>query len=99
MEFYKIKCKAIDVKTESGICPGIAKTKKGEEFTIDGRTPEGKGMCINTVPVIYPMALSMRLTDKMEWEEVQEREHFDFTCPHGAVIYRVSRKREDKFKG
>lgn len=39
MNFYRIKCEAIDVKTDSGICPGIAKTEKGEQFILGARTP------------------------------------------------------------
>lgn len=98
MNLYGVKCEAIEVKTDSGICPGLAKTKKGEQFVLTGRTPEGKGMCINSVPVVYPMVLSMRLTEKMEWEELQDQEHFDVICPHGAVTYRISRIRENKLK-
>jgi hypothetical protein len=37
------------------------------------------------------MALAMRLTDKMSWEK---EDHFDVTCPHGFVTYRISRETE-----
>ena len=40
MKVNSIKCEVIDVKTESGICIGLAKTEIGEKHIIDGRTPE-----------------------------------------------------------
>jgi hypothetical protein len=39
------------------------------------------------------MALAMKLTDRMDWEK-EENQHFDTTCPHGAVTFRISRVRE-----
>jgi hypothetical protein len=30
--YNKIKCEAINVNTESGVCPGVAKTERGETF-------------------------------------------------------------------
>ncbi len=92
MNFYRIKCEAIDVKTDSGICPGIAKTEKGEQFILGARTPQPRGICTNSLPVLYPMSFAMRLTDKMDWEK---EEYFDIVCPHGAVTYRLSRIREN----
>lgn len=89
MTFYQIKCKAIDVRTDSGICPGIAKTEKGEEHTLSARTP---GICTNALTAIYPMSLAMRLTEKMDWEK---EDYFDLVCPHGAVTFRISRIRDD----
>jgi hypothetical protein len=38
------------------------------------------------------MKLAMALTEKMEWET---KEYFDMTCPHGVVIYRLSRINTD----
>ena len=40
MAIHSIKCESIEVRTESGICPGMAKTQRGEKFTLSGRTPE-----------------------------------------------------------
>ena len=40
MANYKIKCEAIDVRSESGICPGSAKCRKGETYVLTARTPE-----------------------------------------------------------
>jgi uncharacterized repeat protein (TIGR04076 family) len=86
--YNKIKCEAIDVRTESGICPGIAKTEQGEVFTIGGRTPEPKGICCQALSAIGPMKLAMSLTDRMEWET---KGYFDTICPHGFVTFRLSR--------
>ncbi len=47
MKLNSVKCEVVDVRTESGICVGVAKTKVGEEYFIDGRTPVGEGMCSN----------------------------------------------------
>ena len=38
MNVNTIKCEVTDVKTETGTCPGIARTQKGEVFLIAGRT-------------------------------------------------------------
>jgi hypothetical protein len=32
MTFYPIMCEAIEVRTDTGICCGIAKTEKGEKY-------------------------------------------------------------------
>lgn len=91
MTVQRIKVEAVEVRTDSGICPGIAKIQQGETFTLGARTPEGTGICANAFGAVYPMAFAMRLTDKMEWET---KEYFDITCPHGSVTYRISRVRE-----
>jgi uncharacterized repeat protein (TIGR04076 family) len=88
---HQIKCEAIEVRTDSGICPGMAQTHQGETFTFGARTPEETGICTNAFNAIYPMALAMRLTDKMDWEQ---KDYFDITCPHGRVTFRISRIRE-----
>jgi hypothetical protein len=86
----QIKCEAVDVKTESGICPGIAKTERGETHLIGARTPGPNGICCQAFGSLSPMKLAMMYTDRMEWES---REHFDITCPHGFVTFRLSRAR------
>jgi len=90
MTYNQIRCEAIDVKTESGICPGLAKTVRGEVFMLGPRTPEGKGICFQAVGAIAAMKLALALTDRMDWET---KDHFDITCPHGVVTYRLSRER------
>ena len=35
---YRIRCEAVAVGTETGICPGGARTEQGEVYVIDGRT-------------------------------------------------------------
>jgi hypothetical protein len=39
------------------------------------------------------MAHAMKLTDRMDWEK-EKNQHFDTTCPHGHVTFRISRLRE-----
>ncbi len=89
---HSVKCKAIEVNTESGTCPGLAKMRKGETCILGARTPEGKGICSSALTAIHPWGLSMLLTDKMDWEQ---KEHFDVTCPHGSVKFRLSRNKKE----
>jgi len=88
MTYNKIKCEAIKVNTEPGICPGVAKTEQGEVFMISARTPDSEGICVQALSAISPMNLAMSLTDRMDWET---RDYFDVVCPHGIVTYRLSR--------
>jgi len=91
MIYNNIKCEAITVNTESGICPGIAKTEKGEVFILGPRTPaDSKGICCAAFTAISPMKLAMAYTEKMEWEK---NDYFDIVCPHGFVTYRLSRMK------
>ena len=90
-DLNRIKCEAIAVNTDSGICPGIAKTERGEVFMIGGRTPEPNGICCQAFAAIGPMKLAMMLTEKMDWET---KDYFDIVCPHGFVTYRLSRIKE-----
>jgi uncharacterized repeat protein (TIGR04076 family) len=92
MTYNEIRCEVVGVKTDSGICPGIAKTQLGEVFVLGPRTPEGTGICCQALGAISPIKLAMALTDKMGWES---KPHFDVTCPHGAVTYRLSRVEHD----
>ena len=88
MKYNDIKVTAIKVRTESGICPGMAKIQQGEMWVLGARTPDGTGLCSNAFGAIYPMALAMRLTEKMDWEK---RDAFEITCPHGKVTYQITR--------
>ena len=45
MTIHTIKCEAIDVRTDSEICPGMAKIQQGEAWILGARTPESKGIC------------------------------------------------------
>ncbi len=92
MKNHKMKCEVIDVKTDSGICPGEAQTRYGEEYILGARTPESVSICINALTAIHPMSYAMRMTDKMYWEK---NDHFDLICPHGAVTFRISRIRDN----
>jgi uncharacterized repeat protein (TIGR04076 family) len=88
MTYNKIRIEAVSVNTESGICPGLAKTERGEVFTLGPRTPPEKGICCIAFTAISPMKLAMAYTEKMEWET---KDYFDIVCPHGVVTYRLSR--------
>ena len=88
MILNQIKCEAVAVNRETGICPGLAKTQKGETFIIGPRTPVSSGICCQAFSAIAPMKLAMSYTEKMEWEK---KDYFDITCPHGVVTYRLSK--------
>lgn len=92
MKNFKMKCEVIDVRTESGICPGEAETQIGEQYVLGARTPESNSICANALAAIHPMSLAMRTTDKMYWEK---QDHFNPVCFHGAAIFRISRIRKD----
>jgi len=91
MANYKIKCEAIDVRSESEICPGSAKCRKGETYIVTSRTPEPGGMCGRAFASIHPMAFAMRWSEKMEWEKTDD---VNVICPDGFVTYRLSRVKE-----
>jgi uncharacterized repeat protein (TIGR04076 family) len=88
MRYNTVKCEAVKVNTESGVCPGIARTRQGEVYEIGARTPEPEGICLQALSAIGPMKLAMSLTDKMDWET---NGYHDVTCPHGMVTFRLSR--------
>jgi len=88
MADYTIKCKAVKISTESGICPGSAKCRMGETYILTARTPEPAGMCGRAFAAIHPMAFAMRWSEVMDWEKL---DYVDVTCPDGFVTYRLSR--------
>lgn len=90
MILNQIRCEAVKVNTDSGICPGIAKTERGEVFIIGARTPATTGICCQAFSAMASMKLAMMLTDKMEWEK---NDYSDIVCPHGCVTYRLSRMK------
>lgn len=90
MQLNVIQCEAVRVNTDSGTCPGIAKTRQGEVYEIGARTPEKTGMCCQAFVALSSMRHVMMLTEKMDWEK---QPYFDVTCPHGAVTFRLSRKK------
>ena len=85
-----VKVEVVKVNSESGICPGIAKTRLGEVFYVGARTPADTGICCQAFSSLASMKLTMMYTDKMEWEK---NDYFDITCPHGNVTYRLSREK------
>jgi uncharacterized repeat protein (TIGR04076 family) len=93
MNVNSVKCKAVEVRTDSGVCAGLARTRQGEECIIDGRTPEANGMCSNAFCSLANAAFIMMATDKMPGEKDGS---LDRVCPHGIVTFRMSRSAEDK---
>ncbi|MCG8569697.1 MAG: hypothetical protein MJB14_06125 [Spirochaetes bacterium] len=95
MKLNSIKCEAVDVKTETGICVGVAKTQQGEVHILDGRTPETGGMCANALCALSNAAFIMMSTDKAL---TGNQDYIERVCPHGNVIFRLSRSQEEKNK-
>lgn len=89
---YQIKAEVIKIATDTGCCPGSAKSRIGETFIIGPRTPE-PGMCGRAFHAIHPRAFAMRFTDKMFWEKPDGL--VEVTCPDGFVIFRHSRITSD----
>ena len=93
MKLNTIKCQALEVKTDSGACVGVAKTKQGEEYLLDGRTPEANGMCANAFCAFSNAAFIMMTTeDKLSGKDG----YIDRFCPHGNVVFRLSRTNDEK---
>ena len=82
MNVNAIKFTAVDVKTDSGICVGLAKTQKGEEYIMDGRTPESPGMCSNAFCALANAAFIMMVNDTMPGEKDG---YIERVCPH--ILY------------
>jgi uncharacterized repeat protein (TIGR04076 family) len=89
MPGYEIRCEAIKVSTETHICPGSAKCKQGEVFTMGARTPEPEGMCGRAFHAVHPIAFSMRFSNRLPFEK--EEGHYDVVCPDGFVTYQLPR--------
>lgn len=86
---HSIHVEACSVGTESGICPGMAKTEQGETYVMDGRTPQGaRGICCQAFTAMSPFRAAMMTTDRLASEQDG---HLDVVCPHGAVTFRLSR--------
>ena len=83
----RIRCEAVNVRTDTGICSGIAKTKQGEVYELDGRTPQPVGMCCQALAALNATRLALAVTQK----ESEVKDPFDITCPHGVVTFRLSR--------
>lgn len=85
----QIQCEALNVGTETKVCPGLAKTEQGEVYLLDARTPGPKGICCQALTAMNSLRLVLSVTDQ---EDLENLDHFDVTCPHGAVTFRLSRK-------
>jgi len=92
MANYAIRCEAVKISGESGICPGSAQCQTGETYILTARTPEPTGMCGRAFAAIHPVAFALRWSEKMDWEKL---DYVDVTCPDGFVTYRLSRIKTD----
>jgi len=92
MPSFSIRCEIVKVLTDSGICPGSAKSRIGETYVLGLRTPEPKGMCARAFLSAHPIAFAMRFTEQIPLEEADGS--VEVRCPGGSVIYRLSRIRE-----
>jgi len=83
----RIKCEAVIVRTDTGVCAGIAKTKQGEVYELDGRTPQPVGICCQALTALNATRLALAVTPKGS----EFKDPLDITCPHGAVTFRLFR--------
>ena len=86
---HQIQCEALNVRTDTKICPGLAKTEQGEMYLLDARTPGPKGICCQAFAAMNSMRMAMAVTGQ---KDLDNSGYFDVTCPHGAVTFRLSRK-------
>ncbi len=89
MNPHQIQCEALNVRTDSKVCPGLAKTEQGEVYVLNARTPDLKGMCCHALTAMNSLRLVLSATNA---EDLENSDHFDVTCPHGFVTFRLSRK-------
>ena len=85
MANYKIKCEVVDIKNNLYGCSQI-----GDTFIFRSRTPDG--MCAKAFATVYPIALAMRFSESIGWED--EHGMVDITCPDQDVVYRLSRVKK-----
>ncbi len=89
MANYRIRCEAVEVNTDTGVCPGSARVKKGETYIIGPRISGDPGMCGRAFASLHPMALAMRFTEQFYWEKPDTQ--VKVTCPDGFVVYHLTR--------
>jgi hypothetical protein len=82
-----IRCEVVAISTDTGVCSGIAKTRLGEVYELDGRTPAPVGMCCQALGAMNATRLAMAVTARGS----EVREPLETTCPHGVVKFRLSR--------
>jgi uncharacterized repeat protein (TIGR04076 family) len=82
MANYKIKCEIVKIINNTYGCSQV-----GQIFVLRSRTPDG--MCAKAFATIYPIALAMRFSEEIGWENGDG--FVDITCPDQDVVYRLSR--------
>ena len=86
----QIQCEALNVRTDTKTCLGLAKTVQGEMYLLDARTPGPKGICCQAFAAMNSMRMALAVTGQNDLDNL---EYLDVTCPHGAVTFRLSRKK------
>ncbi len=89
MSNFNIACEITRVSTDTGVCPGSAKSRIGETYVLGLRTPEPNGMCARAFHSVHPMAFAMRCAEHIPLEQADGS--VEVTCPGGSVIFRLSR--------
>ncbi len=85
--FNRIRCEVVAVRTDSAVCAGVAKTRLGEVYELDGRTPQPEGMCCQALGALNATRLAMAVTPTGS----DVKDTLDITCPHGVVTIRLTR--------
>ena len=89
MPAYKINCEIIHIDDDRIVCPGGARMKAGNVYTIGVVTPPG--MCARSFISVFPVAMAMRFSDETPWE--RGKGSVEITCPEGHTVYRLTRVR------
>jgi hypothetical protein len=69
MPNYKIKCVAVGVRTDSGVCPGSAKCHKDETYVLTAEPRKPQASVDEHSPPCTPMAFAMRWSEEMVSEK------------------------------
>ncbi len=83
-----IRCEAVEVNTENGVCIGMAQVKEGESYLFSSRTPEAT-MCSNAFCALSNPAFIMLSGGKIRDEKDGMIER---VCPHGVVKFRMKKE-------
>jgi len=85
----QIQCEALNVRTDTKICPGLAKTEQGESYLLSARTPGPNGICCQAMTAMNSLRMALSV---IEQKDLGDSGYFDVVCPHGFVTFRLSRK-------
>ncbi len=91
MANYKINCEVNSISGDRFVCPGAARARLGNTFTIGIVTPAG--MCARSFAAVFPVAMAMLCSDSTPWE--RGKDYVDVTCPDGHTVYRLARTKSE----